>query len=182
MLLPISDAINLILSNLKELGEEELPIEDAIGRVIACDIESKLEMPPFNKSAMDGYAVKTLDTPGRLRLTEVVPAGTFPGKKLKNGETILVMTGAPIPEGTEVVVMREQTMEDGDFIEIEKKAIKGENIAFKGEDIKKGEVLLKKGEIITFAKVSLLATLGYRKVTVKKVPEASLIVSLYLLL
>ncbi|MDY6863758.1 MAG: molybdopterin molybdotransferase MoeA [Thermodesulfobacteriota bacterium] len=177
MLLPISDAINLIFSNVKEAGEEELLIEETSGRVIAEDVESKIEMPPFNKSAMDGYAVKTSDTPGKLMLTEVVPAGIIPEKKLNKGETTLVMTGAPVPEGTEAVVMREQTIEGRDYIEIQKKAIKGENIAFKGEDIKKGERLLEKGEIITPGKVSLLATLGYRRVKVKKIPEASLIVT-----
>ena len=150
MLLPISDAINLILSNLKEIeDEEELPIEEAVGRVNAENLKSKIDMPTFNKSAMAGYAVKISATQARLKLVETVPAGVIPEKKLNKGETICVMTGAPLPEGTEAVVMREQTKEGKDFIEIEKKAEKWENIAFKGEDIKKGDILLKKGDIIT---------------------------------
>ncbi len=177
MLLPIPDAIDLIFKNLSSLKVEKIKVEDALHRVIAEDIVSEIEMPPFDKSAVDGYAVKIKDTPGNLKVAYTVQAGDLPDTPLEDGEAVLVMTGAPIPKGTEAVVMREHTEEKGDSVEIPKKAKLGDNIAYKGEDIKKGETIIKKGTYITFAIISLLATLGIRYVSVKKLPSVSIMVT-----
>ena len=176
MLTPIPQAIEAIFKNLPELSWEELEIKDAIGRVLAEDIISPIDMPPFDKSAVDGYAVKISDTPGRLPITQIIGAGTLP-KPLGKKEAALVMTGAPIPQGTEAVVMREHTKEEKKYVEILNKPKKDANIAYKGEDIKKGEKVIEKGTIIKISTVSLLATLGRSIVKVSKLPQVSIIIT-----
>lgn len=178
MLTPIPIAIKKIFENLPTLSNsEEIDIEHSLGRVISDDIFSNINMPPFNKSAVDGYAVKISDTPGKLFISQVVQAGSFPDRPLKNGEAALIMTGAPIPDGTEAVVMREHTNEEKEYVEIPKKIKAGANIAFMGEDIKKGDLILKKGTRIKISTIALLATLGIRKVKVSKTPNIAIIVT-----
>ncbi len=176
MLIPIPDAIEKIFGNLPKLSTEEIDIGYAIGRVAAEDVISPIDMPPFDKTAVDGYAVKIKDTPGRLPVTQVVGAGTLP-KPLKDKEAALVMTGAPIPEGTEAVVMREHTKEEKGYVEVLSKPKEGANIAYKGEDIKKGDVIVKKGTIIKISTVALLATLGEKMVKVSELPRISIMVT-----
>ena len=177
MLTPIPDAIDKIFSNLPQLGDEEINIEDAIGRVLSLDIVSEIEMPPFDKTAVDGYAVKVKDTPGRLPIAQIVQAGTHPQRPLGDGEAALVMTGAPIPEGTEAVVMREHTKEEKEYVEILNEVKPGANIAYRGEDIKKGDVIIEKGTLVKVSTVSLLATLGIRRVKVKRLPDVAIMVT-----
>ncbi len=177
MLISIPDAINLIFQNLPSLSSEEINIEYALGRVLSEDIVSNIDMPPFDKSAVDGYAVKIKDTPGELPLVQTIQAGDIPKKPLGDGEAVFVMTGAPIPEGTEAVVMREHTKEAPNKVEILSKPKPGANIAYKGEDIKKGEVVIKKGRKISIATVSLLATLGVRRVMVSELPNVAMMVT-----
>ncbi len=177
MLIPIPDAISMIFQNLHTLSSEEINIEYAMGRVLAEDVISDIDMPPFDKSAVDGYAVKIKDTPGILPISETIQAGDIPKDPLEDGKAAFVMTGAPIPEGTEAVVMREHTKEAADKVEILSKPKPGANIAYKGEDIKKGEIVIRKGKIISIATVSLLATLGIRKVKVSELPNVAVMVT-----
>lgn len=177
MLTTISDAINKIFENLPHLNDEVINIEHALGRVLSQDIISNINMPPFDKSAVDGYAVLIEDTPGNLHIKETVQAGSVPKQDLSKGEATLIMTGAPIPTGTEAVVMREYTKEEKEYVEILKKAKPKDNIAYMGEDIKKGDVVIEKGTIIKISDISLLATLGIRRVKVKKLPVVSIMVT-----
>ena len=177
MLTPIPDALDKIFSNLPSLSDEEINIEYAIGRVLSTNISSDINMPPFDKTAVDGYAVKIEDTPGRLPITQIIQAGSMPTQPLKDGEAALVMTGAPIPDGTEAVVMREHTKEEKGYVEILKKIKLGANIAYKGEDIKKGEIVIKKGTKIKVSTIALLATLGIRKVKVSELPRVAIMVT-----
>ena len=115
---------------------ETVPVRDAVGRTLLTDQVSMLDLPPFNKSAMDGYTVLADDSHDRYRLLETVPAGRMPSATLEPGTTIKVMTGTAVPQGTAKVVMVEHTREENGFVEILKTS-SAANICQKAEDIRK---------------------------------------------
>ena len=129
---------------------ENLSLEDSLSRVLAEDMHATINLPPFRRASMDGYAVISEDTfsasedePVRLKLLEVVRAGDVPQKSLNNGACIEVSTGAPVPEGADGVVMIEFTENEGEEILIYESAAIGQNIAGEGSDVMAGELLLK---------------------------------------
>lgn len=171
-------ARKLVLNNVRILATEQVRIEDVIGRVLAENISSPLEMPPFTKSAMDGYAVRAEDVRKSLvvlRLSGVIQAGDTFRQKLKAGECVKIMTGAALPYGADAVVMVENTAADNEKITIKRFVKKGENVCRKGEDICKGERLLRNGQLLSAAEIALLATIGRHQIKVRKRPEVAII-------
>lgn len=177
-------ALRNILKSARVLPVEKVAIEDSVGRILQEDVCSGLEMPPFDKSAMDGYAVYSLDTQNsyaKLECIGIIQAGEGFSVRLKRGECVKIMTGAPLPKGADGVVMIEDTKEargprsanrnQADFVQILKKVKRGQNVCRQGEDIKKGQKLLKKGKIIFSADVAVLAALGRRFVKVIAQPK-----------
>jgi len=180
--IPFEKAIKLITDNINKLTTEYVPIEESVGRVIAEDIYSKIDMPPFNKSAVDGYAVIASDIKemrkASLKNIGLIQAGESFRKTIEggSGECVKIMTGAPLPKNTDSVVMVEDTLElPGGYVEILKKPRVGENVCFKGEDIKKGQKVLKKGKIINASDTGLLATVGRNLVRVSEKPRVAII-------
>lgn len=166
-----SEAKDIILKNVNIKSPKKVPLSDALGLVLARDIKAANFLPPFSNSAMDGFAVKAGDTKGasekhpvRLKVIEDLPAGFSSRKLLKRDEAIRIMTGAPLPKGTDSVVMVEFTKSDGKYAEIFREVSYGENVRMKGEDVKKGEVVLRKGEAISPQQIGLLAALGFKDV------------------
>ncbi|TNJ25224.1 molybdopterin molybdotransferase [Aeromonas sobria] len=170
-LLPLSDALQGMLEQLACCCDsEQLPLPEALGRVLASDIASPLAVPPFDNSAMDGYAVRLAD----LAIgTPLIMAGkAFAGQPYQGewsaGHCVRIMTGAPVPAGTDAVVMQEETQADGDRITFLCKPIVGQNIRLAGSDIDKGACVLPAGTRLTPREMPLLASLGVATVAVRR--------------
>ncbi|BCU69003.1 gephyrin-like molybdotransferase Glp [Stygiolobus caldivivus] len=145
---------------------EEVDIINSLGRISASDVHSPLDLPPFSRSTVDGYAVIADDTPGELKVIGKISIGEGKDLKVERGEAVEVDTGATIPRGATAVVKVEETIREGDTVKITKKLKFGENIGWVGSDIPKGTLVLRKGERITPEKIALLASVGINKVKV----------------
>lgn len=154
---------------------EKIALENALNRVLQEDIIADLNMPPFHKSAMDGYACHAEDIENTLEIQEVINAGKLPSKKVGKNQCSKIMTGAAVPEGCDCVFKIE------DAEQVSEKEVRclnkntAGNICFLGEDYRKGDVLLKKGTIIHVAQMAVLAGAGYAKVKVSARPEITVI-------
>ncbi|HIE14085.1 TPA: molybdopterin molybdotransferase MoeA [Candidatus Bathyarchaeota archaeon] len=183
LLISRKEALKIALDSIKPIERKEvIPIEDASYRVLAEDIISDRDVPPFDRAAMDGYAVKAEDTYGAsdfepkiLKLMGVLHAGEFSHTFIKEGECIRIATGGPIPPGANAVVMVEYTKEENNKVLVFRAVYPGANIARRGEDIKKGEVVLHAGEVLTPAKIGVLVALGRRNVQVYDKPKVAVI-------
>ena len=182
-LITYEEALKRIRKSIKPIERtESVPIENALDRVLAEDIQATMSVPPFNRAAMDGYAVKAEDTfgasqfrPKTLKLTEVLHAGATSNKVLGKGECIQIATGSPIPQGADAVVMVEFTERNDKLVSVLKPVYPGENISPKGEDIAEGQVVLKAGEQLSPAKVGVLAALGKKEVQVYAKPQVAVV-------
>jgi len=179
----VDEALKLFLNEVKvKISEKEsLNIEKAVGRILAEDIFSSVNVPHFNRSAVDGYAVKAEDTFGAskanpilLKLSGKVEIGEKSNLKIEKGQAVRVSTGSMLPKGTNAVVKLEDAEEIGEYIEIYKSVAPGENVSKIGEDIKAGEIVLKKGTIIEPHDLGLLATIGVTKVKVLRKPKVAI--------
>lgn len=170
-LLPLSDALQGMLEQLACCCDsEQLPLPEALGRVLASDIASPLAVPPFDNSAMDGYAVRLEDLASG---TPLIMAGkAFAGQPYQGewpaGHCVRIMTGAPVPAGTDAVVMQEETQADGDRITFLAQPEPGQNIRRAGSDIGKGACVLPAGTRLTPREMPLLASLGVATVAVRR--------------
>ncbi|MBR7627580.1 molybdopterin molybdotransferase MoeA [Aeromonas popoffii] len=170
-LLPLSDALQGMLDQLACCCDtEQVPLPHALGRVLAADIASPLSVPPFDNAAMDGYAVRLADL---ATGTPLIMAGkAFAGQPYQGewpaGHCVRIMTGAPVPEGTDAVVMQEETRADGDKIAFLVPPIPGQNIRRRGEDIREGASVLSSGTRLTPRELPLLASLGIATMPVRR--------------
>jgi molybdenum cofactor synthesis domain-containing protein len=167
---------------LEPLGEEELPLLNAHHRVLSENVVSELDIPPFNRSTVDGFAVKAKDTfgaeekqPAKLTAKGAVSAGESPRISIGKGEAAEIVTGAPIPEGADAVVMVEDTDRKGTRLRVYRAVTKDENVMKKGADIETGETILKKGQILGASEIGVLAALGLTKTKVYKVPTVAVL-------
>ncbi|MBA3066219.1 molybdopterin molybdotransferase MoeA [bacterium] len=175
MMIEFEEARKNIFNRVSRLKPAEVDITEAMGSVLADDIKSGYDFPPFNKSAMDGYAVRAQDikkVPVKLRCKGIIKAGEFIAEKIYKGECFKIMTGAPVPAGADCVVMIEDTSGD---VEILKNIEKGSNICLKGEDVRKGSIILKKGTIIRGPEVSIIAGLGRKRLKVFRKPAVAVL-------
>ncbi|MDP2216252.1 MAG: molybdopterin biosynthesis protein [Methanolobus sp.] len=174
-LTPVEDARKLV-SRIKVLpGIEYINVGNAVGRILAEDVLSGVDVPAFNRSVKDGYALRAKDTykatepePVALRLTASIPAGCADRFFVNDGETIEISTGAPIPEGADAVIMVEQTKQTEDTVLIYQPVHIAENIMRAGSDIMKGERVLRKNTRIGSREIGVLASIGKMEVPVKK--------------
>jgi molybdenum cofactor synthesis domain-containing protein len=159
------------------LGEEEIVLLEAYNRVLNEDVISTLDIPPFNRSTMDGYAVKAVDTvgsdenqPSTLNVSGAISIGEQPQLKVSNGEAVEIVTGAVIPEGADAVVMVEDTERESNELHVFTAVTANENVMKKGSDIKKDKLVLKKGQVLGSSEIGVLAALGLKTVKVLKIP------------
>ena len=183
-MISVTKAKSLVLKNSFTFGVVKLPLEKASGLTLAEDILALNDVPSFTNSAMDGYAVKskltqgaTKDNPVALKLIASVKAGSFAKQILKNGETIKIMTGAPLPKGSDSVIIKENTVEENGKILIKKNVRLGENVRFQGEEIKKGDLALRKFTTLNPAALGFLAAIGAKLVKVFKPPVITVVVT-----
>lgn len=180
----LKNARKLISDNQKVTQIEEISIHEAHKRVLAEDIMAFHDSPPFDKSAMDGFALIAEDTfgasnslPKQFKIVDAIGAGDFSDKKVSNGEAIVIATGAPIPEGANAVLMKEYTTTDGNDLTIYSQVTPGENISPKSEDIEKGQKILDKNTFIRYQELGLIASAGYDTVKVFKKPKVKIIIT-----
>ncbi len=179
-MITVEEAANTVLENVGTLPPKKVDIAEAQGFCLAQDVRSDLDMPPFDKSAMDGYAVIAEDTaaaPVELEVVENIAAGYVPTKRLKRGQASKIMTGAAVPDGADAVVKVEEThtLEDGKRALVHKRIEKGKNISRRGEDIKEGQVALTKGTELRPQEIGILAAIGQKEVRVFSAPRIGII-------
>lgn len=179
------EAKTIVLDHVKRTDTVFVTIKKALGNIISQDIIASENLPPFNNSAMDGYAIKlknikgaSQEKPAIIDSLDDVPAGKLPSTRLKANTTVKVMTGAPVPEGTDAVIPMELTESTyGNRIKIFGEVEELSNIRFVGEDIQKGDVVLTAGTEITFGNIGLLAALGFIEVPVYRRPRVGILAS-----
>ena len=170
-------AFEIVMNSSFPTGNEKTPFTKSLGRILAADVISDMDMPPFNKASVDGFACKQSDITGELEIIETIPAGRWPEKSVGKNQCSRIMTGAVVPDGADCVIMVEDTevLKSGRlrFTESSTK----ENIAFKGEDIRKGDVVIKAPKQITPQDIAVMATVGHTAVTVSRMPRIAVISS-----
>ena len=164
----ILEALEIIAQNIPSLDSEIIPIEHAVGRVASQDYVATFDLPRFNNSAMDGYAVKVTDAGKSVSCTKVIFAGDNPTMLLENTNAIKIMTGAPIPNGCEAIVPIENVTIQNDMIILPSDIKNNGFIRMAGEDIKKDTVFLDKGNMINAYTIASLASQGITHVTVTR--------------
>ncbi|MHA1506688.1 MAG: molybdopterin biosynthesis protein [Candidatus Asgardarchaeia archaeon] len=183
-LVTVEDALNMLykVKPPKPIGVEKVHIGNALGRVLAEDVYSKVDNPPFDRAMYDGYAVIASDTYGAdeenpivLKKIGGVRTGELPRIEVSSGEAVEISTGAMIPKGANAVVMVEYTEEDDGKVYIYRGVKPGENIQFAGSDVMIGELILRKGEILTPREIGVLSAIGVEEVKVFKKPRVSII-------
>jgi molybdopterin molybdotransferase len=162
------DARRIILEHVAVLPAEDVPLHAAVGRVLAADVTMPWDMPAWDNSAMDGFAVRSADCTGptRLRVTGYIPAGGQPAGAVEAGQAVRIMTGAPLPSGADAIAPVEDVDEVGDAIQLRGAVRPGAHVRRRGEDLRAGEVALTAGTVIGPGEVSVLATASPRSVPV----------------
>jgi molybdopterin molybdotransferase len=176
-----NQALQLVLENVTPLGVERVPILDALGRVIAEEIRSPRDIPGFDNSAMDGYAVRAADVarasasnPARLRVLGTVAAGAMPATGIETGAAMRTMTGAPVAQGADAIVPVEQTRADGDWVEILSAAEPHAFVRPRGEDLREGELVMEPGKRLGAADLGMLASLNRSMIEVYRAPRVAI--------
>src|ERR671911_278341 len=167
------EAISLVLENTPRLPVACVPLMEARELALAEDIRARFDSPPFDNSAVDGYAVRSADAEaGRIfKVVDEAPAGRPAQKEVGEGEAIKIFTGGVIPRGADAVVMVENTSGWGEEFELKKTASPGQNVRSSGEDVKEGAVILRSGTEIGAPEIALAATQGYGALPVHRRPR-----------
>lgn len=181
-LMPLEDALNIINRTKLKKSIEKINLVNAYSRVLAEDVNALFDSPSFNRSAMDGYAIKAEDTfgfsesnPAHLKVIDRIGAGKKSNVNLKNGEAVKIATGAPIPPGSNGVVMEEYTYEKDDHLEILTSITPGENVSPAAEDFREGELILKSPKHLRPQDVGIISSAGHDKIKVFKRPVIGII-------
>jgi molybdenum cofactor synthesis domain-containing protein len=172
--IPLADAQALILDAVAPLAPRAFPIRDARGLVLAQDVVATEPVPPFANTGMDGYAVRAADTPGDLRVVGELPAGRAPTTPVGPGEAIRIMTGAPIPDGADAVVMVERTTCEGEIVTVEA-AETGDHVRRAGGDVDAGDVVFARGALLTPAHIGVLASLDIDEIVCHPRPRVCVV-------
>jgi molybdopterin molybdotransferase len=177
-MIPVSEAIHIVLQHTRKLEIESVVLGDAMGRILAEDIVADSDLPPFDRAQMDGYAVRAADVtaaPARLRIAGESAAGAGWHHEMKTGEAVRIMTGAPVPSGADAVQQVELTREldGGAAVEILEPVEAGRSIVKQAAEIKSGEPVLRAGEDINAAMIATLASFGYAQVKVGGRPRVA---------
>src|SRR5262245_574945 len=187
-MIPIAEALKRISRLTPVMGSESAPIHDAVGRVLAEDIIADMDLSPFDRSQMDGFAVRSEDVttaPVDLKIAGESAAGHGWHRKIKAGQAVRIMTGAPVPPGADTVQKVELTSEanfkteeaqrKNGKITILETIASGKNIVRQGAEVKKGDLVLNAGERITERMIATLAAFGYKKTKVAKQPKVAIL-------
>lgn len=178
-MISVAEAIQIVKEQTQLLSTEKVPLAAARGRFLAEDVIADTDLPPFDRSQMDGYAVRASDTDGapvRLRIVGESAAGRGWHHEMKAGEAVRIMTGAPVPTGADSVQQVELTRDlDANQVEIQNTVNAGKSIVKQGSEIKRGETVARAGAQITPAVMATLASFGYAEVKVSKQPRVAVL-------
>ncbi|HYP29992.1 MAG TPA: gephyrin-like molybdotransferase Glp [Blastocatellia bacterium] len=177
-MITVDTALSIVLERTRRLGVESVALEAAHGRVLAEDVRADIDLPPFNRARMDGFAVRAADVqtaPARLRLIGEIAAGSSFGGKVGEGEAVRIFTGAPIPEGADSVQKVEVTETFGETVVIKEPVKPGQFITPFASEVSAGEVVARAGRAIGPAEMSALASFGYSRVRVGCAPRAAVL-------
>ena len=168
-----------IVSSVSPLPSVDLGLLEARGLVLSDDIIAQSDVPPFRNSAMDGYAIRSVETdgdaPSQFRVVETIPAGAAATPNIGPGQTARIMTGAPLPDGSDAVIRFEEAVVEGDFIRMCRMVRAGENVRLAGEDISSGQRVLRRGSQIGPIEIGLLAALNLGSVSVHRRPRVGIL-------
>jgi molybdopterin molybdotransferase len=170
-LMPVEEALSRILATARILPAELVPLAQCMGRVLAVDVKAKRDQPPFQSSAMDGYALRFDDQNQPLKLVGVSAAGRAFKGTLKAGQAVRILTGAPLPKGADTIVIQENATVKDAYLHVQEHAAFGKNIRSKGLDFKSGDVLLHAGTMINARDIGLAAAGNAANLKVRKRPR-----------
>ena len=170
-MISLEEAINRVLASVKTLEPEAVTLIESLNRVLASDVYADVDMPPFDKSAMDGYAIRKEDIQNKLEVVEVIPAGAFPLKTIEKNQCAKIMTGAPVPKGADCVIKVEETEVLGEASIRFTAKTSNNNICYQSEDVTKGDAVVLTGTCILPRHIALLASLGCTNPLVSKLPR-----------
>lgn len=179
-LLPVEEALSRLLADARPLGAETVGPLDAIGRVLAAPLAATLTQPPFDASAMDGYAVRVSDVasvPARLRVIGEAAAGRGFAGSIGTGEAVRIFTGAPLPAGGDAIVIQEDTDRDGDVVIVKSGAVDHAHVRSRGFDFLAGQTLLAPGTRLGARQVTLAAAMGHGAIAVQRKPVVAIMAS-----
>ena len=159
-MIPFEQALRIVMDSARPVGTEQVALQDSLGRILAEDVVSDMDMPPFDKSAMDGYACRRVDLGNEMDVVENVPAGSVPQKTIAPNQCAKIMTGAMVPEGADCVIMIEYTRNPTEKTVRFVGKNTHDNICVRGEDIRTGELVLHKGTRISPAHIAVMASVG----------------------
>ncbi len=178
-MLTVNEALQAVLQHAAPLPPRAYRLADALGCMLAEDVAADLDLPPFVKALVDGYAVRAGDLENgaaRLTIGEEISAGRIPTRPLAQREAAVIMTGAPMPEGADLVVMVERTRRDGPFVVIDDpSATIGRNLMPRGQEMKTGEVVVARGERLNPSRLGVLASVGRSRVAIVPRPRVAVV-------
>ncbi len=178
----VEQALDIVLRSVSPLEQETRPLLECLGSVLAEEVPADMDIPPFDNSAMDGYAVIAADTvaataqkPVTLRVIADLPAGYPPPALVRPGEAVRIMTGAPMPPGTDAVIRTEDVQRGDGVVLISRQVSQGYDLRKAGEDVRKGQIILSNGTVIRPAEIGMLATLGRTQAQVVRRPRVAVL-------
>jgi molybdenum cofactor synthesis domain-containing protein len=177
-MISVDEALQIVLSRVELLGVERIQLDHAMGRVLAEDVCADIDLPPFDRARMDGYAVRSEDVasaPARLRAIGEIAAGASMAESLGPGEAVKIFTGAPIPQGADAVQKVEVTESDGQTVIIKEAVSPGQFITPRASEIAAGEIVARRGREVGPAEMAVLASFGYAQVEVARKPRVAVI-------
>ncbi|MEO7801133.1 MAG: gephyrin-like molybdotransferase Glp [Ginsengibacter sp.] len=177
-MISVDDAKKIIKDNIEVMPSIKVPLEDAVGFVLAQDVFSKIDFPPFNQSNVDGYAIAFEDIHERLTISGESAAGNAESFELQPKQAMRIFTGAPVPAKADTVIMQEKVMVDDKTLLIEDRALQqGSNFRKKGKDIQQGGLALQKDDCLSAGAIGFLTALGLTEVCIYKQPSISIIIT-----
>jgi molybdenum cofactor synthesis domain-containing protein len=174
----VAEAVEVVLRETTQLNAEFVPLDEALGYVLAREAVADMDLPPFDRAQMDGYAVRAADTarvPARLRVVGEAAAGRAWGGEVQAGEAVRIMTGAPVPVGADAVQQVELTREAEGVVEISKEVAVGHSVVPRGAEVRAGATVIAAGEVINSGVLAVLAAFGYAEVPVFRRPRVAVI-------
>ncbi|MHC4618973.1 MAG: molybdopterin molybdotransferase MoeA, partial [Planctomycetota bacterium] len=174
-MLSFEQALEIVLGSVREAGSERVDIGQALNRVLAEDVRSDMDMPPFNKAAMDGYACRREDLGNELAVVETIAAGVSPRKAIGVNQCAKIMTGSMAPEGADCVIMKEYVEAAGEGAIRFVGGKTADNICVQGEDVKAGAIVAGKGTLLRAQHIAVLASAGCVRPVVARRPRVGVV-------
>jgi molybdopterin molybdotransferase len=174
-LLTREEALARVLERAQPLEAEELATSDLFGRVVAEDVRAVVDLPPFPSSAMDGFAVRSADTPGRLPVVARIAAGMPAPRELRSGEAMGIATGGVVPDGADAVIPLEYVVDNDNDVEIRGPVVSGDNVRPRGGDVRAGRVVVVRGSRLGAAQIGAVAAAGLGRVTCARRPRVAVL-------